>query len=162
MDAFNTANVVLGGGMSSRLFQKIREEQGLCYSIYSYPSYYKDNGTIEIYSGVSTEFRDKAFKSILEEIERFRDKGITANELIRGKEQMKSSLILGQESTSSQMLLYGKYLMRFNKLFDFDEKIKIYNDLTLEGINKVISSMFDFNKMATSTLGPSRKKMINK
>ncbi|MBQ0099192.1 MAG: insulinase family protein, partial [Firmicutes bacterium] len=91
MDALNIANVVLGGGMSSRLFQKIREEQGLCYSIYSYPSYYKDNGVMEIYAGVSLESRDEAFKSILEEIEKFKNKGITEQELTRGKEQMKSS-----------------------------------------------------------------------
>ncbi len=160
MDAFNIANIVLGGGMSSRLFQKIREEQGLCYSIYSYPSYYKDNGTTDIYAGVSLESRDQAFKSILDEIEKFREHGITEQELIRGKEQMKSSLILGQESTSSQMLLYGKTLMFLNRVFNFNEKLKKYNSITLDQVNEIIKGQFDVNKMATATLGKARTPLI--
>lgn len=157
LDAVNMANIILGGGMSSRLFQKIREELGLCYSVYSYPSQYKDNGVIEIYAGVSTDKRDLAYKSILDELYLFREKGITEQELLRSKEQMKSSLVLGQESTASQMILFGKYMLFLDKTFDFKKKIKDIESISLDEINAVIKQTFNFDKKATATLGPSRK-----
>ncbi len=155
-DAFSIANTVLGGGMSSRLFQKIREELGLCYSIYSYPSQYKDNGILEIYAGVNTEARELATKAIVEEVKRFKKEGVTEQEFLRGKEQIKSAFIFGQESTSSQMLIYGKYLLFLDKQFDFAERIKNIERVTIDDVHEAISKSFDIEKAGTATVGPKR------
>lgn len=156
-DALNIANAIIGGGMSSRLFQKIREELGLCYSIYSYPSLYKDCGVMEIYAGVNSALRDEAFNEIINVLKTVKEKGVTEKEFARGKEQIKSSLIMGQESTASQMLLYGKYLMYSGKKFDFEEKIRRIDALTLKDVNDVIKEVFDFDKMAVASVGTSDK-----
>lgn len=155
-DAATIANIVLGGGMSSRLFQKIREDLGLCYSIYSYLSCYKDTGVLEIYSGVNTESRDVAFSAIAEETEKFRLAGITEQEFARGKEQLKSSLILGQESVSGQMQLYGRYALMCNELFDFNARLKSIENITKEDVMAVIGEFFDIEKASTATVGPKR------
>ncbi len=155
-DAATIANIVLGGGMSSRLFQKIREDLGLCYSIYSYLSCYKDTGVLEIYSGVNTESRDVAFSAIAEETEKFRLAGITEQEFARGKEQLKSSLILGQESVSGQMQLYGRYALMCNELFDFNARLKGIENITQDDVAAVIGEFFDIEKASTATVGPKR------
>lgn len=158
-DAFSIANAVLGGGMSSRLFQKIREELGLCYSVYSYASQYKDSGLLEIYAGVNTNQRDLAVEAIVEEVKNFKKNYITEQEFVRGKEQMKSAFILGRESTSSQMLLYGKYLIFLNKEYDFNERVKQIEKLTLNDVNKAIEISFDIENSITASVGPKRSKI---
>ncbi len=159
VDAVNVLNTVLGGGMSSRLFQKVREELGLCYSIYSYPSLYVDNGVLEIYSGVNVSNSIKAFKEVINVIKEFK-KGITKDEFIRGKEQIKSSFIMGQESTSSQMLLYGKYMLNLNKVFEFNQKIDKINGLKIEDVNELILEIFNFDKMSIAKIGPDNVKLF--
>lgn len=156
-DAFSIANTVLGGGMSSRLFQKVREELGLAYSVYSYPSQYKDNGVLEIYAGVNTSSRDLAAEAILSEVKKFKADGITEQEFSRGKEQLKSACIMGRESTASQMLLYGKYLIYLDKEFDFNERIRRLEAVTLKDVMDVIKDEFDLRKTATATIGTARR-----
>ncbi|MBO4594789.1 MAG: insulinase family protein [Clostridia bacterium] len=158
-DALSVVNNVFGGGMSSRLFQRIREKAGLCYSVYSYPSQYRDCGVIEIYSGVKTESRDLAASAIIEEIEKFRKNGMTEREFVRGKEQVKSAFVFGKESTASLMLLYGKYYLFFDQIFDFDEKIKRIESITINDANDLIRGLFDTDKISTATLGPNGKKL---
>ena len=155
-DAFSIANTVLGGGMSSRLFQKIREELGLCYSVYSYASQYKDNGILEIYAGVNTEQRDLAVNAIIDEVKRFKKEGITEQEFIRGKEQMKSAFIMGRESTATQMMLYGKYMIYLNKLYDVNERLNKIEKITLDDVRRAIDMSFDIESAATATVGPKR------
>ena len=155
-DAFAIANTVLGGGMSSRLFQKIREELGLAYSVYSYGSQYKDSGVLEIYAGVNTNARDLAVEAIINEVKRFKKEGITEQEFLRGKEQIKSAFILGRESTASQMLLYGKYLIYLNKQFNVEERLKKLEKLTLSNVLDVIDCSFDIENSATATVGSKR------
>ncbi|MBE7086942.1 MAG: insulinase family protein [Clostridiales bacterium] len=156
-DAFGIANTVLGGGMSSRLFQKIREELGLAYSVYSYPSTYKDNGLIEIYAGVNSELRDLAVSAIIDEVKTFKKSGITEAEFLRGKEQVKSSLIMGQESTASQMLLYGKMLIFKDLVFDFDDRLNKIINTTIKDVHDAIDRSFDIESAAFATVGASRK-----
>ena len=155
-EALTVANIVLGGGMSSRLFQKIREEMGLAYSVYSYASQYKDCGVIDFYAGVSTEKRDQAVRAIIDEINRLRDEGITDSEFMRGKEQMKSAFVFGRESTASQMLLYGKNLIYLDEEFDYDKKLKIIENLTKDEVEAVIKEIFQTEKIASATVGPKR------
>lgn len=154
------ANAVFGGGMSSRLFQKIREEMGLAYSIYSYVSQYKNCGALEIYAGVNTEARESAEKAITEEIARFKEKGVTEQEFLRGREQIKSSFIMGQESTASQMLLYGRYLLFRGEQFDFAKRIAEIDAVSVESVNDVIKNIFDLGKTSTATVGPKRSPIV--
>ena len=155
-DSFAIANVVFGGGMSSRLFQKIREELGLAYSVYSYPSAYKDTGVLEIYAGVNTDYRDKAAKAIVEETKKFREFGVTETEFLRAKEQVISSLVFGQESTASQMLLYGKYLIILNEKFDIEKRLTDLENIALGDVQKAIQKSFDIENSATATVGVKR------
>ena len=155
-DAFSIANIVLGGGMSSRLFQKVREELGLAYSVYSYASQYKNDGIIEIYAGVNTSLRDLAVNAIAEEVNAFKKNGITEQEFERGKEQIKSAFIMGQESTSSQMMLYAKHLLMLDKEFDFSERIKRLESVTLKDVHDSIDYTFDLTKASTATVGSKR------
>jgi len=155
-DAFSIANTVFGGGMSSRLFQKIREELGLAYSVYSYPSSYKNDGVLEIYAGVNTESRDLAAEAIAEEVRRFRREGITEQEFLRAKEQLKSSTVFGRESTSSQMLIHGKYLIYLDKEFDYDKRIQKLEKVTVNDVHEAIERSFDIDGASTATVGPKR------
>ncbi|MBQ9513780.1 MAG: insulinase family protein [Clostridia bacterium] len=155
--ALSVANAVFGGGMSSRLYQKIREELGLCYTVYSYSSLYKDCGVVEIYAGVNNEARDLAVDSILAELKRFNKEGITEQEFLRGKEQIKSSFILGKENTASQMLVFGKYLLFNDKEYNANEIIKKINSLTREEVLSVIKEIFTDNRLAVSSVGPTKK-----
>ncbi len=155
-DAFAIANIVLGGGMSSRLFQKIREEMGLCYSVYSYASQYKDNGIVEIYAGVNTELRDLAVQAIVNEVEKIKKEGITEQEFERGKEQIKSAFIMGQESTSSQMLLYAKQLLMLEKEFNLIERIKQLDSVSINQVREAIEASLDLSKASTATVGTKR------
>lgn len=159
-DAFSIANTILGGGMSSRLFQKIREELGLAYSVYSYPSQYKDNGVLEIYAGVNTNSRDLATEAIVSEVRKFKKEYITEQEFLRGKEQIKSAFILGRESSASQMLLYGKYLLFLNEEFDFNARMKRIENVTLEDVKEAIDGSFDINSASTATVGPKRTPIV--
>ncbi|MBQ3115525.1 MAG: insulinase family protein [Clostridia bacterium] len=155
-DALSIANAVLGGGMSSRLFQKIREVLGLAYSVYSYPSAYKNDGVIEIYAGVNTDYRDLATNAIAEEVRKFKKDGVTEQEFLRAKEQLKSSTIFGRESTSSQMLVHGKYMIYLGKQFDYDDRIDKLDAITLNDVNEIIEKHFDIDKASTATVGPKR------
>ena len=158
-DAFGLINLVFGGGMSSRLFQTIREKLGLCYSVYSYPSQHKNSGVVEIYAGVNVKSRDSALNAIMEEIDKFKKFGITEKEFSRSKEQFKSSVIMSQESTASQMLLCGKNLLLLNRELDLEKRISDIEKLTLNGINDLVKECFDTTKMAVATLGPSQEKI---
>lgn len=153
--ALSIFNTVFGGGSSSRLFQIIREQNGLAYSVYSYASQYQSLGTFEIYAGVNPSKRDTALECIAEEIKKVKSGGITEAEFLRGKEQVKSAFIMSQESTASQMLLYGKNLLLLDRLFDFDAKIKEINDCGMADINAVIAEIFDPAKAAYSYVGKS-------
>ncbi len=155
-DALNIVNTVFGGGMSSRLFQKIREDLGLAYTVYSYLSQYKYSGVLDIYAGVSLDARDKAAQAIIDEIKNLRTGGITEKEFNRGKEQIKSAFIMGQESTASQMLLFGKNLLFLNKEFDFSERINKIDSVTLDDAKTVIDRYFDLSKMSSATVGRAK------
>ncbi len=161
-DAFTVANTVLGGGMSSRLFQKIREQLGLCYSIYSYSSQYKDNGLLEIYAGVNTASRDLAVNAILEEVRYFKKNGITEKEFLRAKEQIKSAFIFARESTASQMLLYGKCLMFLGEEYDYKKRVSEIENLTISDVMDAIEGSFDIDNSATATVGTKRSPILIK
>lgn len=121
---------VFGGGASSILFQKIREEKGLCYSIYSYISSFRNTGIISIYTSLNIQYAADALCMIKDEMDKFIQNGISDEKLLKAKEQLKGSYILGLESTSSRMFNNGKsvlFLNRINKPKDIIEKINNIN-----------------------------------
>jgi len=159
-NALAISNIVLGGGMSSRLFQKIREELGLAYTVFSYLSAYKNSGIMTVYAGINPKNKQIAVDSIINLISTFKKEKLTQDEFLRGKEQMKSAFIMGQESTSSQMLLYGKYFLISNKIFDFENKIAEIGNVTLEEVNNAIDTNYEIEKMASACVGKNAAKLF--
>jgi len=146
-------NTILGGGMSSRLFQKIREDRGMAYSIYSYPTNYKDTGLFTIYAGMNPLQTLEAIELIMKEIEAIKKEQISIEDLIRTKEQLKSSYIMGLESTSSRMSSIGKSQLLLNRINTPDEIIRRVDEVTMEKIHHVIERVFDFSQISLSLVG---------
>lgn len=152
---FSLLNSIFGGGMSSRLFQRVREEKGLAYSVYSYNTAYQNNGVLSIYAGINPKNTKLCVRTIKEEIERFAREGITQKEFERGREQLKSAFVFGQENTATIMNALGKYLLMTDKLMSFEEKIQKINALSLDKINGMAKDMFDFSRVCASYVGPN-------
>ena len=159
-NAVNVVNGVLGGSMSSRLFQEVREKRGLAYSVYSYASPYSECGTQVIYAGVNPAQKQQAYDAICAVVNDLKKNGITQEEFLRSREQMKSGLFFSNENSNSQMLLYGKYMLNFNKVFDFEERLNTINNLTLEDALKAIDVMFDEKEKAVSLVGNTKEAIV--
>jgi len=153
-------NNVFGGGMSSRLFQKIREERGLVYSIYSYPSSYCNAGLFTIYAGMNPEHRDTFLKLVMEEIKILIKHGISEEELAKSKEQLKGSYILGLESTSSRMNSLGKSELMLGKVYTPEEVLKKIDEVNNEKVREIIEKVFQMEKMSIAVVGNINEKLI--
>lgn len=157
LEATQVMNSILGGGMSSRLFQTVREKLGLAYTVCSYLSVYAESGMLVVYAGVGADNYIKSRDAIAKCIDDIRKKNISKDEFNRAKEQMKSSLIFAQESTSSQMILYGKELIHSGRLYDFDDRINKINSLTTDDLFEAVEINFDSSKMAAAVVGNTDK-----
>ncbi len=151
--AVQLMNAILGGGLSSRLFKRVREELGLAYDVYSYTSHYEETGMLTVYAGVEPDAAQDAAGAVREVLETFKREGVTEEEFARGKEQLKAGNIFSQESTSSQMLLYGRNLLYFGEVYDFEKRMAEISALTKEDIARVIAAGLDFERMASATVG---------
>lgn len=140
--------------MSSRLFQSVREKLGLCYTIYGYPSSYQNNGAFIIYTSTSPHNTVSAVEAIRNEIDLLIDKGVSDEELNKGKEQLKTSLVLGQESTSAMMRTFGGHAVQTGELYDFDKRIKSIDSVTKEDVKKCAKEIFDFTEVCSSIVAP--------
>lgn len=156
-DAMSAVNGVLGGTMSARLFQEVREKRGLAYSVYSYISPYAECGSQVIYAGVNPTQAQEAYDAICEVVQDVKKNGVTKDEFFRSREQMKSGMFFSNESSNSQMLLYGKYMLYFNQIFDFEEKLKRINEMTYEQSFEAIEKMFDEKQKAIALVGNTDK-----
>lgn len=155
--AVQVMNTILGGGMSSRLFKRVREELGLAYSVYSYPSHYAETGLLTVYAGVNPAKAQDAFAAVQDVIRTFVKEGVTEEEFLRGREQAKSGAIFAQENTSSQMLLYGRELLYNNVVFDFEKRMEEIASLRRSDVSDAIASGFDFSRAAVSGVGNLEK-----
>ncbi len=150
---YSMINNILGGGMTSRLFQKIREEEGLCYTIYSYNSLNKNSGTHLIYTGINPKNIDLCLDKIFEVLSDLKKNAITKEEFNRAKEQMKGNMILSQESCQNQMMLAGKYMAMSGEVFNMQERVDRISKITFENVVDTIQNkMFDFNKLSASVV----------
>ncbi|SEB47700.1 pitrilysin family protein [Paenibacillus sp. GP183] len=147
-------NNVIGGGMSSRLFQEIREKRGLAYSVYSYHSSHIDSGMFTIYTGTAPKQTEEVLKVTLELLHEIADKGMTDSELKKGKEQLKGSLILSLESTSSRMNRLGKNELMTGKHYSLDEMIERIESVRMEHIRELTQNLFSA-PFALSMVGDS-------
>ena len=146
-------NNIFGGGMSSRLFQKIREEKGLVYSIYSYPSSYRNAGLFTIYAGMNAEHLNEVLKLIIDEVNILVEKGISERDIAKSKEQLKGNYILGLESTSSRMNSIGKSEVLLGKILSAQEVLDKIDKIDSENVNVVIEKVFDLNNLGFSLVG---------
>jgi predicted Zn-dependent peptidase len=146
-------NTLLGGGMSSRLFQNIREKQGLAYAVYSDLNPYRDTGCLSIYAGTSIESAERVVESILKEFREIKDGSITQEELRRAKDHLKGSLMLSLESTSSRMANLARQEMYFGKFFTLDELIEAVERVTAAEIQQIAAESFNQKQIALTVLG---------
>lgn len=153
-------NNALGGGMSSRLFQVIREERGLAYSVYSYHSAAADSGLFTIYAGTAPKQTKEVIDLTMEMLHEVGQNGLTEAELTRGKEQLKGSLILNLESTSSRMNRNGKHELMLGKHNSIDALLSRIDAITIEEIKEVTNMMLA-TPFAVSMVGSSDKAIAN-
>ena len=131
-------NSVYGGAMSSRLFQKIREESGMAYTVYSYPNAYTDCGMRSVYAATNPDTAAQVYEQILEVTRAFAREGLTREEFNMAREQLKASFILGSESTSSRMQSNGRRMLLMNETRTESEVIDRVNAITFESANDLM------------------------
>lgn len=146
-------NAIIGGGMSSILFQKVREEHGIAYSIYSYNNSYVNNGLFNIYVALNKSQLDKTINIIYKEIANLKNNKITNQQIEKTKEQLKSNYIMGLESTSNRMSSIGRSKVLVNKIKTPDEIIQEVDLIKKEDIDYLIDKVFNMDKMSISLVG---------
>lgn len=149
-------NNIMGGSMSSRLFQNIREEKGLAYSVYSMASSFTNSGYFNIYAGVSHDKVKDAILGIKEELKLLNEKGITTDELQTAKEQLKGSYIFGLENVNGRMFSLGKNTLLLNKIFTPEEIIKNIDEVTMDGIKEVSDLITDIQQYSGILIGRNK------
>ena len=146
-------NTVLGGGMSSRLFQTIREERGLAYSVYSDLSPYRDTGNLCVYAGTSADKALQVVELVLAELHSIKQTPISDEELKRAKDQLKGNILLGLESSSSRMANLARQEMYFRQFFTTDEIIARIDDVTADQVQTMAQRLFKPGSIAVALLG---------
>jgi len=146
-------NTVLGGGMSSRLFQTIREERGMAYSIYSDLSPYRDTGTLLVYAGTSAGKALEVVDLILLEFRKLKETALTPEELTRAKDQLKGNILMGLESSNSRMANLARQEMYFHNFFSVDEVIACIEAVVATQVQAMAQRLFDPDRIAVTLLG---------
>ena len=146
-------NTVLGGGMSSRLFQTVREENGLAYSIYSDLSPYRDTGSLCVFAGTSADKALKLIELVMQQLKLLKDQPIDPDELRRAKDQLKGNLLLSLESSGARMSNLARQQMYFNYFFGPDEILAKVEQVTVEEVQQMAQSLFATDRVALTMLG---------
>ena len=160
--ALYVLNALFGGSMSSRLFQEIREQQGLAYSVYSFASAYVDTGVFGIYMGVKKELAQQAIAIVLREIEKLKDEKISAEELSSSKEQLKGNLLLSTESTDNRMSRLAKSEIYYNSYIPIEDVVAEIDAVTSDAVQELARMMFNQKFVNYTFLGPLREKDLPK
>ena len=151
--AFSLMSSILGGGMSSRLFQSVRESRGLCYSIYTYISAYSDTGLLALYAALNPDREREAISLIFSELGRFRAEGVTQQELDRVRDQTKANLLMSLESTSSRANAAGRCELHLGDIPTADMVIDAYDRVTTDDILELAREFIDFSRLSFSAVG---------
>ena len=152
--AMAALNNVLGGGMSSRLFQEVREKRGLAYAVYSYHQGYSDAGAIKTYVGSTTGNVEEAVRVIAEQLGRVQEDLVSGEELDRTKQQLKSSTLLALESTAARMNRVGRSVITGTELLTPDDIAARIEAVTAEDIRRLARAHLNLNNMYLSAVGP--------
>jgi predicted Zn-dependent peptidase len=151
--AASLLNIILGGGMSSRLFQNIRERQGLAYAIFSEVSPYTDSGVLSVYAGTSPESATQLIRSVVEEFRRIRQEVVSDEELRRAKDHLKGSMMLSLESTSARISNLARQAMYFNRFLSLDEMLASIEIVTRDEVLAIAHDFFEPGRLALTVLG---------
>jgi len=146
-------NTLLGGGMSSRLFQNIRERQGLAYAIYSDLNPYRDTGCLSVYAGTSRASAAKVVQSVVSEFAKLKAEEVPAEELRRSKDQLKGSLMLSLESSTARMSNLARQEMYFDRFYGLDELINKIESVTALELTELANEFFRTESVAVTVLG---------
>lgn len=151
---FQIINTILGGGLSSRLFQEIREQRGLVYSVFSYHSSYHDSGLFCVYAGLSKENVRAALELIIKEIQDIQSHGVQPEELQRAKDQLKGNLLLSLESVSTRMSRLGKSQLYLGKVIPPEEIVRRIMSVTDEHIRELARTVLRPENFSLASVGP--------
>ena len=151
--AANVLCTILGGGMSSRLFQSVREDKGLVYTIFSALTEYVDTGFLSIYAGASTENIEPTIAATMDEVRRLKAAVVSPAELQRNKEQLKTSLMLALESSSARMNALASQEMTWGEFVTPDEVIERINAVSAEDVQRLANEIFQPERLAVTVLG---------
>jgi predicted Zn-dependent peptidase len=151
--AYHVLNTLLGGGMSSRLFQEIREKRGLAYSVYSFQASYFDAGLLGVYVGTSRDAVLEVVGLLMDNLDRLRNEDVSAAELRTAKEQLKGNLLLSTESTGSRMSKLAMNEIYFGRQLDIQDVIQDIEDVTEEGVRRTARDLFRGEYLNLSVLG---------
>jgi predicted Zn-dependent peptidase len=152
--AMSALSNILGGGMSSRLFQEVREKRGLAYAVYAYHQGYSDAGAVKMYVGSTTGNVEEAARIIAEQLDRIRDETVTEEELQRTKEQLKSSTILAMESTAARMTRIGRSVITGSELLTPEEISAWIDAVTAEDVKRLANEHLKLNNIYLAAVGP--------
>ncbi len=147
---------ILGGGVSSRLFQQVREQQGLCYTVYSYISDHEDTGLMGLYTALSPQTEDKALTTMCRVAAELAEHGPTADELDRAREQAKANVLMGLESTQARMSHAGNSMLLRGKVSTPDEILAAYDAVTAQQVRDLAGQVLDFRQASLSAVGRVR------
>lgn len=152
--ALAVVDTVLGGGMSSRLFQEVRERRGLAYSVFSYRAAYAEAGTIAVYAGTTPQNAATVLDIVFDEIDSITADGITAAELERAKGHLRGSLVLASEDPGSRMNNLGKQQLVTGEILSVDEMIERFDAVSMEDVVRVVAAAFGPRRFQTTIVGP--------
>ena len=154
--ALQLLSSILGGGVSSRLFQTVREQQGLCYSIYSYGAGHADTGLFCLYTALNRDTEAKALATIRQVVDQLRQEGPTQEELTRAREQSKANVMMGLESTQSRMSHAGRSLLFSGEILTPEQIIATYDAVTREDVIALAQDLFRWDQASLSAVGQVR------
>jgi predicted Zn-dependent peptidase len=143
----------LGGGMSSRLFQNIRERKGLAYSIFSELNSYRDAGVLSVYAGTSLETLGQLVSCVLDEFRRMKDEPLPEEELRRVKDHLKGATLLALEGTGQRMTSLARYHIYFDRHYTAQELIAMLEEVTAADVQRLAQEFFQSDRIAASVVG---------
>lgn len=146
-------NNILGGSMSSRLFQEVREQRGLAYSVFSYHSAYQDTGMVTIYGGTGAKQMNVLYETIQQTLQKLKQDGVTEKEVSNSREQLKGSLMLSLESTNSRMSRNGKNELLLKRHRSLDEIVEQIDQVSKQSVDELSKTIFT-DKFAVSLISP--------
>jgi len=160
--AYAIFNTILGGNMSSRLFQEIREKQGLAYSVYSFLSAYMDTGLLGVYVATDAGSVNPVLETVQREIQKIKKGELSESELSAAKDHLIGGMYLAAESSDNRMMRIAKNEFNFQRYVSYEEVASNLERVTRDEVVAVVGDIFSGNKIALATLGPLKEEDLDK